>query len=118
MTPFHRYVVMFTILILIVWTFVIIWLFRKLNNNTGWPSLIGACPDYWLDQSPNSDGGQCVPNHKLTNIGNLPPPVDPQDFSGSNIRNPNCDRYNYSNNHNIAWGGITYGGPNPCLTTS
>lgn len=115
MGPFQKYVVLATIIVLLIWVVVLIWLYRKSKNNTTWPPIIGKCPDYWEDNSPTSDGSDCSNPLRLgkdTCHGNKDFTVQP--YIGSR---GNCEKTKWANNCQLAWGGLTYGyDKNPCLS--
>ena len=111
-------VIMF-ILLLVVLVLVGITLYKR-NVNKSWPPNIGDCPDYWIDMSGN--GSQCV---NVKDLGTCNGSVEQgqhltMDFSVAPYigSNGSCEKYNWANNCGIAWDGITYGVPNPCITTT
>jgi len=76
-----------------------------------WPPTIGNCPDYWIDT--NGDGSNCVNTLKLGNQGT----PNSMNFNSSTFsgKGSNCNKYQWSNNTDVSWDGITYGSYNPCL---
>lgn len=105
-------VIMFILLIVIL-VLVGITLYKNKTSKT-WPPNLADCPDYWLDMSGN--GMKCV---NVKDLGTCNGSVAQgehltMDFSTYN----SCDKYNWANSCGIAWDGITYGVPNPCVTTT
>ena len=90
------------------------------SKDQSWPPLTPSCPDYWtIDGSGNNttctnikDLGTCPANsgqeHLVMNFN------EPQ-YTGSNGL---CRKYQWANNCNVSWDGITYGINNPCQTSS
>lgn len=84
------------------------------NKRVKWPPIIGACPDYWLDTSPQGNGSDCIWNQRNNNIGtssnHMNFAVNP--YVGNQGL---CNKYNWATSKNVSWDGITYGMQNPCL---
>jgi hypothetical protein len=111
-------VIMF-ILLIVVLVLVGITLYKK-NAKQSWPPNMGDCPDYWLDMSGN--GARCV---NVKDLGTCNGSVSKgqhltMDFSVAPYvgSEGTCSKYNWANSCGIAWDGITYGVPNPCVTDS
>jgi hypothetical protein len=85
-----------------------------------WPSVIGQCPDYWIDLSGN--GVRCVNVKDLGTCNGSVPQGNhlTMDFSISPYTGSNgtCSKYNWATNCGVTWDGITEGVPNPCDSTS
>jgi len=116
MSAYHKIVLIIAIIILIcLLVFISISLKGQLDQT--WPPVVGDCPDFWVDTSGN--GGNCV---NVQNLGTCPSSVEGQpltaNFSGSNFNGTAglCAKWNYANNCNLTWDGVTYGGANanPC----
>ena len=79
-----------------------------------WPPMIGVCPDYWLDNSPEGNGSDCVWNLQKDNTGkstnHMNFAVAPYIGDGSA-----CKKYSWATTKKVSWDGITYGVQNPCL---
>jgi hypothetical protein len=119
MTPFHKYTIFFTLVILIIWTFILIWLFRKMSSTSAWPPLAGTCPDYWTDVSAKSNGSECTINENNMGV----PALDATTIMDFNTApyigsTGNCGKYTWANSKKVAWGGINYGVSNPCVVSS
>jgi len=86
------------------------------SKKNKWPPMIGVCPDYWLDNSPDGDGSDCVWNQHKDNIGKS---TNHMNFAVAPYIGDNaaCNKYNWAKkeNKNVSWDGITYGVQNPCL---
>ena len=67
MGPFQKYVVLATIIVLLIWVVVLIWLYRKSKNNTTWPPIIGKCPDYWevIEGEKGDEDVKCKISHNI-----------------------------------------------------
>jgi len=90
------------------------------SKDQSWPPLTPSCPDYWtIDGSGNNttctnvkDLGTCPANsgqeHLVMNFNQA-------QYTGANGL---CQKYQWANNCNVSWDGITYGINNPCQTSS
>jgi hypothetical protein len=116
MNNFQKIVLVIAIIILLA-LLVFISISLKSKQMREWPPVIGDCPDYWVDTSGN--GGNCV---NVQNLGSCVSSTSGKpltmDFSGSNFSGSSglCNKYNFANNCNVTWDGITYGGKSgsPC----
>ena len=115
MGPFQKTVLIVAIVILIV-VLVIIGLALAKSQDNNWPPMVPDCPDYWtIDGSGNKaictnvkDLGTCPPKNGQAH---LQMNFNTSAFTGSN---GTCNKYNWANNCNVTWDGITYGVSNPC----
>ena len=115
MATFQKIILIIAIVILII-ALVFIGLALSYAQDNTWPPMVPECPDYWLvDGSGN--------NTKCTNIkdlGTCPPPSGQKHLTMNFNVAPyignggNCAKYNWANNCNVTWDGITYGVQNPC----
>jgi hypothetical protein len=112
MQAFQKTVLGIAIVILIISLIIIGIILRNGKYSQTWPPVTPDCPDYWVDLS--GSGGFCV-NDK--NLGTCKTPMNftTSQYTGSNGA---CAKYNWANNCNISWDGITYGVDNPCNSTS
>ena len=119
MEGFQKIVLFSAIIILIISLVIIGIALSYAKSNSVWPPIVPDCPDYWsIDGSGNNarclnvkDLGTCRPTsgnrHLSMNFNNAP-------FVGSNEM---CAKYNWANNCNVSWDGITYGVNNPCQSS-
>lgn len=116
MNNFNKIVLILAIVILIG-LLIFIGISLKYQQAQNWPPVIGDCPDYWVDTSGN--GGNCI---NVKNLGTCPSTTSGQpltmNFTSTTFTGSSglCNKYNYANNCNLTWDGVTYGGSstNPC----
>lgn len=115
MGPFQKYAIYLTIFILIIWTLILIWIYKNQTLGANWPPIIGKCPDYWTDESETNDGSKCVNRLKY---GNPKCPYE-ANFNQGILSSPTygkCRKKMVAQQCDWAWGGITYGtSQDPCL---
>jgi hypothetical protein len=120
MEGFQKTVLFAAIFILILSLIFIGLALKNSTNQSSWPPMVPACPDYWtIDGSGNNTTcvnvknlGTCQPasgdQYLTMNFNNAP-------YSGSNGL---CSKYTWATNCGVSWDGITYGVSNPCQTTT
>lgn len=87
----------------------------SLNNTykVNWPPMVGACPDYWVDELGN--GEKCTNPHKLGKCK-----LEKGSFMNFNqspftdASNGTCNKYKWASACQVTWDGINSGVPNPC----
>ena len=117
MKSFQKIILIIAIVILLLALLFIGITLSKGIQQQQWPPIISDCPDYWtIDGSGNNT--HCINTHNLgtcsakeNRIMNFNTPT----FTGANGL---CNKYNWANNCNISWDGITYGVNNPCQSSS
>lgn len=119
MNSFQKIILIIAFVILLISLF-FIGMALYYSRNQHWPPMVPDCPDYWVSQGTGQNAtcanvrnlGVCQPtsgdSHLTMNFNNAP-------YVGAN---GNCAKYTWANNCKIAWDGLTYGVPNPCVSQS
>lgn len=117
MKSFQKIILIIAVVILLLALLFIGIILSKSVYQQQWPPIISDCPDYWaIDGSGNNT--RCINTHNLgtcSTSGNRIMNFNTPSFTGSAGM---CNKYNWANNCNITWDGITYGVNNPCQSTT
>ena len=115
MEGFQKTVLIIAIIVLIL-TLIFMGVLLGGSNGETWPPLVSDCPDWWIaDGSGNNtncinikDLGTCSAEsgEKHQNMK-----FDSQIYTGDNGM---CAKYQWAQNCDVSWDGITYGVENPC----
>ena len=106
MPSFQKITVIIALVMLIICLiFVGVSLYNS-KYHSEYPPVVGNCPDYWIDNNGVCDNvkslGDCTKTSK--------------DFSGDRWQGDKglCNKYNWANNCQLTWDGITNATEDPC----
>lgn len=111
-SSFQKYLIIFTLVVLIICLIIIGATIQKSKSSGDWPPEYPECPDYFNVINSTETGAICKNTKKL----GLKRCHGIADFTGSTFSGKYglCNKYKWADNCKVSWDGITYGKDNPC----